>query len=179
LRVAIADNPHCVVLSPGNLGQRFARTALQLPLKQIVQMSNFAGFAIDFLQSELDRAQRTLETLWVVGHPGKLCKLLSGAWDTHSQNSPSAVPAVLKMAERVAPEWVPRCANAPSVEAVIERLAGQRGTTRLWAALEQALTSCIHERIPRAQTVRTVLFSLNGEALSGPVEALPGVERNR
>ena len=36
LRVAVGDRPAQIVLSPGNLGQRFARASLDLPLKQIV-----------------------------------------------------------------------------------------------------------------------------------------------
>jgi cobalt-precorrin-5B (C1)-methyltransferase len=175
LRVAIAEQPECVVLSPGNLGQRFARTALQLPLKQIVQMSNFAGFAIDFLQAELEHTKHTLRTLWVVGHPGKLCKLLLGAWDTHSQSSPSAVPAVVEMAHRVAPGLVPMCMDAPSVEAVIERLGDHPDAARLWEALEHALNERIHARIPRSRCVRTVLFALTGKALGSPLGTIvPG-----
>ena len=45
VRVALGERPAEIVLSPGNLGQRFARGHLALPLKQIVKMSNFAGFA--------------------------------------------------------------------------------------------------------------------------------------
>lgn len=172
LRVALAENSSAIVLSPGNLGQRFARNTLQLPLKQIVQMSNFAGFAIDFLQAELARAGRHLETLWLVGHPGKLCKLLLGAWDTHSQNSPSAVPAVLAMAQRITPRLVPLCTEAPSVEAVIEKISPHGESSRLWRALEQALNAEVQKRAPRVQRVETVLFSLNGYALGSQIRSL-------
>jgi cobalt-precorrin-5B (C1)-methyltransferase len=172
LRVALAENSSTIVLSPGNLGQRFARNALHLPLKQIVQMSNFAGFAIDFLQSELEEAQRELETLWLVGHPGKLCKLLLGAWDTHSQNSPSAVPAVLATAKRVTPDLVTLFAGAPSVEAVIEKIGLHPEAPRLWKAIEEELSTLIQNRAPRVQRVETVLFSLNGTALGPPHTSL-------
>jgi cobalt-precorrin-5B (C1)-methyltransferase len=170
LRVAVADNPHTVVLSPGNLGQRFARTALALPLKQIVQMSNFAGFALDFLQAELDRSAHSLDTLWLVGHPGKLCKLLLGAWDTHSQNSPSAVHAVQAMAAQTDRDLAALCADAPSVEAIIERTDSHPAAARLWHALENALNACVQPRVPRVRRVRTVLFSLHGKALAAPPE---------
>lgn len=169
IRVALADAAAEVVLSPGNLGQKFARKSLDLPLKRIVQMSNFAGFAIDFLRSELEHQGRTLERLWVVGHPGKLCKILLDEWDTHSSRSSSAVPAVAAMAEHIAqPGMAALCEDAPSVEAVIERLGKQPDAPQLWAALEDALNRRIHSRAARVARVHTVLFSLDGRALSAP-----------
>ncbi|MBV8416097.1 MAG: cobalt-precorrin-5B (C(1))-methyltransferase, partial [Verrucomicrobia bacterium] len=44
--VALGDNPQEIVVAPGNLGQRFARSYLQLPLKRVVQMANFIGFTL-------------------------------------------------------------------------------------------------------------------------------------
>jgi cobalt-precorrin-5B (C1)-methyltransferase len=166
LRVALAENPDAIVLSPGNLGQRFARTALQLPIKQIVQMSNFAGFALDFLHGELERSGRSLRNLWVVGHPGKLCKLLCGAWDTHSQHSPSAVPAVQAMAASVAPALLPLCEGALSVEAIIDKTREHPAAPALWTALENALARSIHERVPSVHEVHALLFALDGRALA-------------
>src|SRR5205823_9649156 len=43
VRVALGDRPGEIVVAPGNLGQKFARASLGLPLKHVVQMSNFIG----------------------------------------------------------------------------------------------------------------------------------------
>ncbi|MBV9488362.1 MAG: cobalamin biosynthesis protein CbiD, partial [Verrucomicrobia bacterium] len=99
VRVALGDNPPEIVLAPGNLGQRFARRTLDLPIKRVVQMSNFFGFALDCVQRTLLENRYELPRLWVIGHPGKLAKALDGVWDTHSSRSESAVGAVARVAE--------------------------------------------------------------------------------
>ena len=53
IRVALGGNPDEIVLAPGNLGQRFARSSLQLPLKRVVQMSNFIGYALECVDQTL------------------------------------------------------------------------------------------------------------------------------
>lgn len=167
IRVALADNPSQIVLSPGNLGQRFARAFLDLPLKQIVQMSNFAGFALDSVRDTLREADATLPLLWVVGHPGKLAKIIDGVWDTHSHLSAGAVSALLPIALSRHPSIVPQLVDANSCEAVIERLAHHPDAPAFWISVEDAIVKVLAARLERVGEVRVRLFSMEGTALGG------------
>src|SRR5260370_19728916 len=84
IRVAVGDAPDAIVLAPGNLGQRFARSTLSIPPKRVVQMSNFIGLALEYLQQTLEENRQKLPLLWLGGHPRNLAKILAGDWDTHS-----------------------------------------------------------------------------------------------
>jgi cobalt-precorrin-5B (C1)-methyltransferase len=153
------------VLSPGNLGQRFARASLDLPLKQIVQMSNFVGFALDSVCDTLREAGVTLPLLWVVGHPGKLAKIIDGAWDTHSHRSACAVSALMTIALSKHPSIVPELLNANSCELVIERLAQHPDAPAFWTAVEDAIANILVARLERVDAVRVRLFSMSGTPL--------------
>ncbi len=96
----MGDDPREIVVAPGNLGQRFARSFLQLPLKRVVQTANFIGFALECVDRTLEENGHRLPRLWVIGHPGKLAKILDDAYDTHSAQSRSAVGAVCRIADR-------------------------------------------------------------------------------
>src|SRR5438132_4118755 len=72
VRVALGDRPQEIVLTPGNLGQQFARSFLTIPVKRVVQMSNFIGFTLECVEQTLAENGYTLPKLWLIGHPGKL-----------------------------------------------------------------------------------------------------------
>ena len=167
IRVALADKPSQIVLSPGNLGQRFARASLDLPLKQIVQMSNFVGFALDSVCDTLREAEATLPLLWVVGHPGKLAKLIDEAWDTHSHRSACAVSALTRIAMSKHPSIVPELLDANSCEVVIERLAQYPCAPAFWISVEDAIANVLVARLDRVDAVCVRLFSMDGASLGG------------
>jgi cobalt-precorrin-5B (C1)-methyltransferase len=92
LNVAYAAKVKEPVLVPGNIGRRAARYILG-PLEQgrIIEASNEWGFTIDLL------SQYSWRDIIVLGHPGKLCKLANGQWDTHSSRSSSANAIIEKV----------------------------------------------------------------------------------
>ncbi len=168
-RVALADAPSQIVLSPGNLGQRFARAHLGLPVHQIVQMSNFVGFAMDCVCRSLAENHARLPRLWVVGHPGKLAKVILGEWDTHSHHNVGALTALLPIAETDAPELVDAVRAAGSTEALIEQTAAHPASRPFWCAVESAIVSALTPRLHGVDSVQVRLFSMNGEALGQPL----------
>lgn len=167
VRVALGDRPSQIVLSPGNLGQRFARSALLLPAKEIVQMSNFAGFALDCVSRTLEENRIRLPLLWVVGHPGKLAKLLLGEWDTHSNRRVNAVDALIKNAEISSPALLPLLAKAPSTEAVIEKLTNHPAARVFWNAIEDQIAQVVLGRTKHIDQAIVRLFSMDGTPLGG------------
>ena len=167
VRVALADGPSQVVLSPGNLGQRFARASLQLPVHRIVQVSNFVGFALESVSRSLAEIQARLPLLWLVGHPGKLAKIILGEWDTHSKNNVSALSALYPIAQRVAPSLVPHVRDSDSTEALIETSAGHPDSTAFWHAVEEAIALAAAKNLRGVDAVQTRLFSMSAVPLGG------------
>ena len=167
IRVALGEAPKQIVLSPGNLGQRFARASLTLPLKQIVQVSNFVGFALETLSQTLKDSNQSLEVLWVIGHPGKLAKLLVDEWDTHSSRGTSGVSGLLTVALNYFPDLAPVIQTAQSTESVIELLNDHPENKAFWRVVEEKIADSVVPRVQRDVDVRVRLFSMTGNALGG------------
>jgi cobalt-precorrin-5B (C1)-methyltransferase len=165
LRVALGNAPYEIVLSPGNLGQRFARAALQLPLQQIVQTSNFLGFALDALNNTLEESSQSLQLLWIVGHPGKLAKILCDHWDTHSSQGINAMEGLIKVAMHEHPHFVELLSRDLSTEACIESLRTLPGSTEFWNTVERNIGSAVIGRTRNVGEVRVKLFSMEGTPL--------------
>lgn len=164
IRVALGDRPSQIVLAPGNLGQRFARAHLQLPLKQVVQMSNFIGFAFTCINTRLTELDYRLPKLWVVGHPGKLAKILDGVLDTHSQQSGSAIPALCGVAGELGlpSAIIHQMASANTVEHIIEILKPETSAPTFWQAVEAHLGRLISRQLERVENVTVRLFQMDG-----------------
>jgi len=167
IRVALGDRPTEIVLAPGNLGQRFARAHLQLPLKQVVQMSNFIGFAFACINTMLAELDYRLPRLWVVGHPGKLAKILDGVSDTHSQQSGSAIPALVRIARDLdlPPALISQMKSAKTVEHIVELLKSEACSLNFWQTVEKRLAHLISCQLERVEAVTVRLFQMDGTPL--------------
>jgi cobalt-precorrin-5B (C1)-methyltransferase len=169
IRVALGDRPQEIVLAPGNLGQRFARSFLDLPIKQCVQVSNFAGFALDCVRRTLEENDFTLPRFWFVGHPGKLAKMLDGAWDTHSGAGGDAVGAVCRVASemRLSESLITRMRASKTVEGIIEILEPENMARGFWGETERRIALVLQTKLARVSDVRVRLFKMDGTALGG------------
>jgi cobalt-precorrin-5B (C1)-methyltransferase len=102
------------VLVPGNVGERAAHRRYALRTEQVAQMSNFVGYMVR-------QAAKRFHRVLVLGHPGKLLKVLLDCYNTHSQKSASPLPMVREKA--AAQFWFPPIAEqlviSPTVEGVI------------------------------------------------------------
>lgn len=168
VRVSLFDGSNKIALLPGNLGLNFAKQALQLQQKQIVHVSNFIGFSIDATESCLQEQKRKLSQLWLLGHPGKLAKLLDGHWDTHSKQSPMAMETLSRLAAelRMAESGIALVRNANTVEAIIQE-SDREEFQPFWCEVETRLESVINSRTPSVEQVQVRLFSMTGDRLSG------------
>ena len=167
VRVALAGGQQCVAYLPGKIGREYARDVLLLPEQRTVQIANFLGDALDFTQSVLDEDKRRLDVLWLAGHPGKLAKVLDGAWDTHSSKSDMAMGGVARVAARwgYAPEVVNDIETANTVEAAMERLKREPGAPAFWREIERRIGGLAHARVPSVKRVEVRLFDLAGNPL--------------
>ena len=169
IRVALGDRPDAIVLSPGNLGQKFARSFLNLPLKRNVQVANFAGFAFDFVQRTLVENRFILPVLWFVGHPGKLAKILDGVWDTHSDKSNSAVDAVCRIARETGlpDEQIAQMQVSKTVEGIIGILKPESGARDFWRTVECRIARTLQPKLASVRDIRVRLFQMDGTPLGG------------
>ena len=115
----------------------------------------------------MTESQRTLPLLWIVGHPGKLAKLLCGHWDTHSTQGLNAVDGLIKVASSSAPELLPALEKARSTEAAIECLREIPGSNRFWINVEDAIVKVVREKVINVAEFKTRLFAMDGTTLGG------------
>jgi cobalt-precorrin-5B (C1)-methyltransferase len=171
IRVALGGNPYEIVLAPGNLGQRFARRVLRLPLQRVVQMANFIGFSLDCVDKILKENGHRLLQLWVIGHPGKLAKILDDAWDTHSQQSSSPVAAIHRVGREFgfADGVLHQIEQSRTVEGIIGLLCSDSSAIQFWSDVEQRICTKISARLSRVERVAVRLFQMDGQAL-GAIE---------
>jgi cobalt-precorrin-5B (C1)-methyltransferase len=167
VRVALGDNPEEIVVAPGNLGQRFARSFLQLPLKRVVQTANFIGFAFRSIERTLEENSYRLPKLWVIGHPGKLAKILDEVYDTHSAQSRSAVSAVCRVARHfgITGALLESMAQSRTVEGQIELLKAEAFSGEFWSLVQRRISAQISGLLTRVEVVSVRLFQMDGQPL--------------
>jgi cobalt-precorrin-5B (C1)-methyltransferase len=167
VRVALAGDAPAVAYLPGKIGRVFAKETLGLSEKRTVQIANFLGDALDFTQTALEQEQRQLPVLWLAGHPGKLAKVLAGAWDTHSSKSDMAMESVAQVAaERgYSAQIVHSIRWANTVEAAMEILKTEPGAQAFWIDIEQRIAQRVQARVPAVAQVKVRLFDLAGNLL--------------
>ena len=171
VRVALGDRPQQIVLAPGNLGQQFARSFLAVPVKRVVQMSNFVGFTLECVQRTLEENGYILPKLWLVGHPGKLAKVLDDVWDTHSSNSRSAVQAVLRVADEFGIDDKLRdsIGSARTVEGIIEILRAESASGPFWRQVERKIELKVGAQLEHVDQICVRLFQMDGKALGASI----------
>ena len=167
VRVALGGGTQHIVYLPGKTGRTYARDLLHVPEQQVVQIANFLGDALEFLQQALQEEQRSLAVLWLLGHPGKLAKVLDGAWDTHSSKSSMAMGSVARVVAEQGfdPALVQEIERANTVEAAMERLKSEPGAAALWVEIERRIAALVQARVPAVQRVEVRLFDLHGNTL--------------
>jgi cobalt-precorrin-5B (C1)-methyltransferase len=167
IRVALGGGAESVAYAPGKLGTAYARHSLHLPAKRVVQVSNFVGFALDATQHVLAEENARLRILWMLGHPGKLAKILDDVWDTHSGKSRMAMGAVARVAAECGftAEDVAKIEQANTVEAVMELLQTDPRAHALWSEVEDRIAQLMQVRLSRVDRVAVRLFGLHGMAL--------------
>jgi cobalt-precorrin-5B (C1)-methyltransferase len=167
VRVALAGDAPAVAYLPGKIGRAFAKDTLGLSEQRTVQIANFLGDALDFTQTALEQEQRQLPVLWLAGHPGKLAKVLAGAWDTHSSKSDMAMESVAQVAaERgYSAQTVHSIRWANTVEAAMEILKAEAGAQAFWIDIEQRIAQRVQARVPAVAQVKVRLFDLAGNLL--------------
>ncbi|MDH5510988.1 MAG: cobalt-precorrin-5B (C(1))-methyltransferase, partial [Nitrospinota bacterium] len=153
LDVALAEGVTRPVLTPGNIGSRAAKSLFGLDSIGTVEVGNEWGFLLE------KAADRKLDAMLIVGHPGKLAKLAMGQWDTHSKRSESAAPFVGQMAEDILGASVE---ESETVEGIFENL-GKEDKQKLGAALAGTIRLAVMAKTGGAYDVAVALVNMKLE----------------
>jgi len=163
LDVAAACGVRAPVLVPGNIGERAALKNLAVIPGQIVQVSNHWGFMLDHA------SQLPFERLLLLGHPGKLAKLINGEWDTHSSNSTGAVGIAMRIAQETLKVLLPESAT---VEGIFAELDDEKRTS-VANALAAAVRVAVEARIGASKPLAVVLVNMAGTILGADGDLSP------
>ncbi len=168
LKVALASaadncNKSTVAILPGNIGINYAKNILKLNSKQIVHISNFIGFSLKSIEKNL--ANATLENLYLLGHPGKIAKVLTNNFDTHSAKSPMAMSILAQLAHDVFTDLniIKQIESCPTVEAVTILLKDYPGSSLFWQYIENQIAQKL--QIKKVVNFKVKLLDLRGNLL--------------
>lgn len=172
IRVALGHGPDAIAFTPGKIGRGYAADMLGLEKKEVVQIANFVGVSLDYAQQTLEEQQARLDTLWVLGHPGKIAKLLDGVWDTHSGKSGMAMGSVATVAAELgfAAELVEQIEKANTVENVVQIVGNESGARAYWMEIERRVAALMAPKVPSVERVAVRLFSMDGTPLGEAAE---------
>lgn len=163
LRVGLAEGVRTPVLVPGAIGKRAALRHFRISERDIVEVSNEWGYMLE------QAAESDLTHVLALGHPGKLAKLATGQWNTHSAHSSSAVPIVLEMGRRA----LGRKLDASStVEGLLEDLEPDERDV-LGARAAREVRNAILEHVGRRLQVAVVLTNMRGDRIGQDGDLTP------
>ncbi len=155
LNVAQACTVKQPVFVPGRIGEKAAYRHFRLTSEELIEVSNEWGFILD------EASKYDFERLMVLGHPGKLAKLPTGQWDTHSSRSSSAVPSVMALAKEV-------LGKAPGESGTVEGIfisLNPLDRRRLGDACAARIERAVSDRIENRFLVAVILVDLRGDIL--------------
>lgn len=166
LDVAVANGEDELVLVPGHMGNGAAQTHYQARPEQIVDVSNEWGYMLALA------APLALKKVMVLGHPGKLAKLIQGHWQTHSAQSPSPLPALRQLCRSLD---IDPGQEQNTVEELFMMSVDEADRTRLADLVAKQISCKIADKFPGLPEPSVVLINLAGNILgtSFPAEIRP------
>ncbi|MGC9519061.1 MAG: cobalt-precorrin-5B (C(1))-methyltransferase CbiD [Desulfuromonadaceae bacterium] len=164
LDICIASNCHAPVFVPGNMGRTAALRAFHLKSQQVVEVSNEWGYMLKRAQAQ------AFEALLLLGHPGKLAKLAMGHWNTHSSQSPSAVPFVADLAAQVIRQKI---GDSTTVEGLFMQHLTSTQCHKVADRLAEGIQRKSAETFPASWQPRVVLINLKGDILGSAGDLQP------
>jgi cobalt-precorrin-5B (C1)-methyltransferase len=168
LNVALAEAADAIALLPGNIGLGFAGKNLKLPKKRVVHISNYLGFSLEHIGATLAASGEQLADLWVLGHPGKLAKVLDGNWDTHSRVSRMAMAPLAAFAADCGVDagMVASIGAANTVEEII-KISETEHKSSFWLQLETKLSAILQDKVGQnVSAVHVKLFDMSARELT-------------
>jgi cobalt-precorrin-5B (C1)-methyltransferase len=150
-----------VVLTVGNLGERFARDVLRLSLDAHVKCSNFIGETLSAA------AEKGFARALLVGHIGKLVKLGIGVTNTHSDHGDGRMETLIACALEAGAsvETLREIRDCVSTDAALECLPETELFDKTVAVLRDRVGDTLKRRVAGTLRVNVVCFCGMGETM--------------
>lgn len=137
--VARAARLDRIVLVPGHYGERSARMHYcHIEEPGVIEVGNDWGFAVDLLNSI------PIQSILLVGHPGKLVKLAMGEWDTHSSRSSPALPWILAQWGN---DMFTELETTSTVEGFCQCTKNDSGHREFWTGIADKIAASVQRRV--------------------------------
>lgn len=149
-----AEDINKLILSPGNYGRDFAKK-LNLDIDYLVKTSNFIGFMLDKINEyEIE------EILWI-GHIGKMVKVASGIFHTHSRISDGRMETLAAYSALLGAdtELIKKIMGSITTEEAIEYIKDWELEQELFNLIAQKITDRCRRRLNSSIRIGTIIFS--------------------
>jgi cobalt-precorrin-5B (C1)-methyltransferase len=162
LRVAAAEGVTFPIFAPGNIGDRAARRHFRFDEDALIKVANEWEALLE------EATHHNFEGLLAVGHPGKLVKLIDGHFQTHSKQSPSALPILQRIARDLS---MAHAEDVPTVEGYFAALSSEQRTSlanRAATLIQSAMATKLRGLIPAV-----ALIDMNGDLFGAAGDLSP------
>ena len=141
-------------------GEKFTRKIFNVEGKNVIQCGNYPGHVLD------EAAKLGFTNVTICGHPGKLLKIASGSFNTHSKIADGRLEALcthlaLTGAKR---ELVSRVYHSNTTNEAVEIVRAQ-GFFGVWNNIAEIISRKCEERINMAMKVSAVFVDSEGKIL--------------
>jgi cobalt-precorrin-5B (C1)-methyltransferase len=156
LDVVLASGFKTIVLTPGNIGERVAKEKFFVPQEKIVQTGNWIGEMLDAC------AVKGARKILLIGHIGKLIKIVNGHFDTKNARgeSPRIISNLIRSLGCPA-ELAESIAMCNTAEEAIFKI--DESETYLLNLMAEKVREKVEERIGNHLTAGVILASLTGK----------------
>ena len=153
-----------IVMVPGSHGEKFAISHFGASEDEIVTMSNFTGFML------MEACQHQLKEALILGHIGKLIKLASGNFHTHSRVSDGRSDVLCNhLAKFRAPyELIDLVREANTTDEAVD-LISQGGFDQVFESIAQEAKKRCEWHVYGALSVEIALYNMKGKLLGSTV----------
>ncbi len=155
LRQLAAAGGNAVLLTPGNVGEAFAKETLGLSMDAHVNCSNFIGDAIDAA------VECGFKSILLVGHIGKLVKLGIGMMNTHSSFGDGRMETLCACALKAGAQapLLGRVMDCVSTDAALKVLLEDGILEETMRTLGMRIQACLARRVPDGMLTEYICFT--------------------
>lgn len=161
LKMCLASGDKSICFVFGNMGEKFCTDVLNIEKSKIVSISNFVGYMLD------SAVNLGVENILFVGHMGKIVKVASGIFNTHSKVADGRMEALCAYAalNGATTETVNKIYNCVTTDGAEEVINEYNLQSVYSMVAEKAETKCC-QRVYNKINIGCVLFNKNNKILS-------------
>ena len=158
--ISVSRNYKNLVFVPGNIGERLCREYFNISGGNIIQMSNYVGFSLEYA------AKKNVEKILIGGHIGKLVKIAAGCRNTSSTVADLRIETIAKALKEVGETKLSKivldkCKTAENASKIIIK----KGIKRVFNILASQVSSNAAQMSGGNICVRSAIFNYGGGLL--------------